>query len=191
MRLDEGLSLISSYDCFLFQKKCIVSSQYPYPTIIDQYPCPESKVKAGQAIFVTVGQPSPKVLMPNFVGKSELQVKALAENSSMYIHIKRIFYDGQEGVCCGQFPAAGIAFCDQLVIIYITEKYNNRCVMPILINKEYQDVKLSLMKRDIIVHCNNLVDSDNRRYYIEDQFPAPGTLIRIKKGFVVNVKLAV
>jgi beta-lactam-binding protein with PASTA domain len=189
LSLSDALSLVTSVGCVLSDGGEVVSEQYTIPTIIAQDPSPFNEIKVGQTVFVMIGKPQPLNQVPSFIGKTDHEIQALAEQHSLYIHLKSVNYHGLSGICCGQFPQAGLLLSDQVITVYITKNTNDRFIMPSLIGRKYDDVQCFLMQYSMILHSNRVVHDGKSLYTIVKQFPSFGDLIHMKKGFIVDVQL--
>jgi beta-lactam-binding protein with PASTA domain len=187
LALHDALAVVTSVGCVLSDYGEIVSEQYPIPTIVAQDPSPFNEVKVGQTVFVSIGKPPLSKQAPSFIGKTEFEIQKLAEQNSLYIHVKPVYYRGLNGICCGQFPQAGLLLSDQYIIVYVAKDIENRFVMPLLLGRRYEDVEFFLMEHSMVLHCSK-VTGDKSMYTVIKQIPSFGDLIHIKNGFVVDVQ---
>lgn len=188
LALSDALTVATSVECVLSEHSEIISEQYRIPTIIAQDPASFNEIKIGQTVFVTVGKPPLLKQIPSFIGKTESEIQVLAEQYSLYVHVKKVFYQGLRNFCCGQFPQAGLLLSDQFITVYIAKEPDNRFIMPLLIGHTYHDAKHFLMQYGIVLRANGLVQKETQ-YSIFKQFPPFGSLIHIKQGFVVDVQV--
>lgn len=190
LSLSDALSIVTSLECVLADYGSIVSEQYTVSTIVAQDPSPSNDIKKGQTVFVTIGQSPALKETPSFLGKREAEILELAQQFSLYVHIQPVYYQGLNGVCCGQFPEPGILLADQFIIVYIAKNFANRFIMPLLIGQKFQDVEYFFMQHDMVLHLNKpTFQEDFSLQTIVKQIPFFGDLVPIKKGFVVDVQL--
>lgn len=126
-------------------KKFDVNNIFPIGVVMSQTPKPNSKVKNGRRIYVTVSKGEPVLEMPQLIHHSERNAIFMLENKGL--ELGNIFYEHSDifhaGVISYQSIPAGTEIKPG-TIINITVSHGrlpDRFIVPDLINRSLKDVR--------------------------------------------------
>lgn len=198
--LHDGIKILSNNHLNARILKEKEDAALPEGIIINQSPRAGQSIKAHQSVFLIVTRKPAKKLAPNFYNQNLTVVQQMAKEGGIHLNafgINSIYPSGN--VIASNVPV-GTELDTPDISVYYSEGVTSVRIMPDFTKVSFADavkllkdynIKYKILREPDIVVGEEAKDADNgakvQNYKIISQSPQAGTLVDLKKDFVVEI----
>lgn len=193
LSMTEAVQLLS--DCNL-NARIIAQNEEPdlsEGTVLQQTPAADNMIKQNQPVFLVISKKPPRLPAPNMIGKSQSEVRELANELGIRTKIYRLTTHHPRDICIGQIPVPGTLLDTKKISLYTSAGNDTLFLLPnfkqIPISevcdflRDYTvDLKITHRQQPHINHqCGSCV--------VVDQQPLPGSLVNLGDKFSLQLQI--
>lgn len=192
--IHDAIKLLSTYHLnarILTEKE---EPDFPEGIIISQSPPQGQKIKSHQSLFLVVTRKPAKPQAPRLYGLIYKDALSLAQNGSLKLKAYTLESSNPQGTCIAQNAQPQEDLTDGTLTAYFSEGTTPIRLFPNLKGKKLSEVQRFLKSYGIQTKISHqhLVDESHicSSCVAVEQRPLPGTLVNLKKNFVVHLTVA-
>ncbi len=192
--IHDAIKLLSTYHLnarILTEKE---EPDFPEGIVISQSPPQGQKIKSHQSLFLVVTRKPPKPQAPRLYGLAYKDALSITQDSNAKLKAYTIESINPQGTCIAQDTQPQEELADSALTAYFSEGITPIRIFPNLKGKKLSEVQKFLKGYGIqskVVH-QRLIDESHTCSFcvVQEQRPLPGTLVNLKKSFVVSLTVA-
>lgn len=161
----------------------------PEGIIISQSPNPGQSVKSHQSIFLVITRKPAKPVAPNLYGLSNQEAQNRAKNKNIHLKSYSLPSDNPIDTVIAQSDLPQQEVSDNAMMVYLSRGPSDMRIFPNLKGKLSQEVVDFFKTYNIQVQVLSMEQGATHdvNSIVIDQRPMPGTLIDLKKSFIVQI----
>ncbi len=166
--------------------KQVINEDTPAGVVVEQRPYPDTYVKKGRTVFLTVSAGPERIRIPDITGKRVEEIQGELRNVGLQIASRASVHHGSipQGMVISQDPLPGrrIVIGKQMHVLLSLGPRQPEYVMPKLINKTLDDVMSMVDAQPFLVEEENIdfrvvADAEKWNRVLEQSPPAGGKVV--------------
>ena len=165
----------------------------PEGTILDQIPRPALSARINQTIFLTLSKQPALEQVPDFWGQEHKQIRSYARKNDVSLTVFYVYSKYPQDTCIAQCPLPGGVLSNKAITICISLGSLPMYVVPDVRKSTVEDVEAALTRFGVRferIHTEPIeAEHTCQHCLVDEQFPAPGSIVDLSKGVFMQLQV--